>query len=57
MILNVLYLCLTAGFTQDDALKMMAKINFFATQLEDHENVIKFVGAVTDNQGCKWLDI
>ena len=57
MILNVQCLCLTAGFTQDDALKMMAKINFFATQLEDHDNVIKFVGAVTDNQGCKWLDI
>ena len=46
-------MCLTAGFTGDDALKMMAKINFFATQLEDNENVIKFVGAVTDNQGCK----
>ena len=45
--------CLTAGFTEDDALTMMAKINFFATQVEDHDNVIKFIGAVTDNQGCK----
>ncbi|XP_070177763.1 tyrosine-protein kinase CSK-like [Littorina saxatilis] len=42
---------LKAGFTEDDALKMMAKINFSATQLEDHDNVVRFIGAVTDNQG------
>ncbi|KAK7095841.1 uncharacterized protein [Littorina saxatilis] len=42
---------LKAGFTEDDAMKMMAKINFSATQLEDHDNVVKFFGAVTDNQG------
>ncbi|KAL8595489.1 hypothetical protein ACOMHN_000698 [Nucella lapillus] len=42
---------LKAGFSEDDALKMMAKINFMATQLENHPNVIKFLGAVTDNQG------
>ncbi|XP_070178298.1 uncharacterized protein [Littorina saxatilis] len=42
---------LKAGFTEDDAMKMMAKINFSATQLEDHDNVVRFIGAVTDNQG------
>jgi hypothetical protein len=27
---------------------MMAKINFFATQVGQHANIINFVGAVTD---------
>nr|KAG5693743.1 hypothetical protein BaRGS_002126 [Batillaria attramentaria] len=40
---------LKPGFSEDDALKMMAKINFFATAFEDHGNVIRFLGAVTDN--------
>ncbi|XP_070177847.1 uncharacterized protein [Littorina saxatilis] len=43
---------LKANFTEDDAMKMMAKINFLATKLEDHDNVIKFIGAVTDKQEC-----
>ncbi|KAK7096234.1 hypothetical protein V1264_005552 [Littorina saxatilis] len=40
---------LKPNFTEDDAMKMMAKINFLATKLEDHDNVIKFIGAVTDS--------
>ena len=42
-----------AGYTEDDALKMTAKINFFATKLGDHDNVIKFLGAVMDNKHCE----
>ncbi|PVD21755.1 hypothetical protein C0Q70_17556 [Pomacea canaliculata] len=40
---------LRCGFTEDDARKMMGKINFFATRLEDHEHVLKFLGAVIDH--------
>ncbi|KAK7471676.1 hypothetical protein BaRGS_00035689, partial [Batillaria attramentaria] len=40
---------LKPGFSEDDALKMMAKVNFFATAFDDHDNVIRFLGAVTDN--------
>lgn len=36
---------------------MMAKINFFATQVGQHANVISFIGAVTDNIHRKYLGI
>ncbi|XP_070178286.1 tyrosine-protein kinase receptor Tie-1-like [Littorina saxatilis] len=41
---------LKPAYKEDDMLKMTAKINFFATQLGDHPNVLAFVGAVLDNK-------
>lgn len=32
---------------------MVAKINFFATQVDSHDNVIHFLGAVLENSACK----
>jgi hypothetical protein len=43
------YAFVLASFNEDDKLLMMAKINFFATQVGQHANIINFVGAVTDN--------
>nr|KAG5689081.1 hypothetical protein BaRGS_034738 [Batillaria attramentaria] len=40
---------LKPGFSKEDAQKMMAKINFFATAFGNHDNVIRFLGAVTNN--------
>ncbi|XP_025113014.1 uncharacterized protein LOC112575392 isoform X2 [Pomacea canaliculata] len=40
---------LKRGFSEDDARKMMGKINFFGTRLGEHEHVLQFIGAVTDH--------
>jgi hypothetical protein len=44
-----MYALVLASFNEDDKLLMMAKINFFATQVGQHANIINFIGAVTDN--------
>ncbi|XP_052105481.1 uncharacterized protein LOC127738317 [Mytilus californianus] len=40
---------LQANYNDDNNLVMMAKINFFATKVGKHRNVLGFIGAVTDN--------
>ncbi|XP_041368511.1 uncharacterized protein LOC121382895 [Gigantopelta aegis] len=35
--------------TEDDVLTIMAKINFQATQVGEHPNILRFFGAVVDN--------
>ncbi|XP_052782551.1 uncharacterized protein LOC128218858 [Mya arenaria] len=40
---------LRKGFTEQDVHLMNAKINFFSTVVGKHENVIAFLGAVTDD--------
>ncbi|XP_041368515.1 uncharacterized protein LOC121382899 [Gigantopelta aegis] len=35
--------------TEDDVLTMMAKINFAATKVGEHPNILRFLGAVVDN--------
>ena len=32
---------------------MSAQINFYATKLEDHENVLRFIGAIIDSKNCE----
>ncbi|XP_069126322.1 uncharacterized protein [Argopecten irradians] len=41
---------LKESHTELDALVMNAKINFFATKVGSHANVVQFVGAVLDNK-------
>ncbi|KAL3832082.1 hypothetical protein ACJMK2_023760 [Sinanodonta woodiana] len=41
--------CLKEGHSNGDKELMMAKINFTGTQLSDHPNVLKFIGAVLDD--------
>ena len=43
------------GFTEGDELLMKAKINFTATAVGNHPNVIKFIGAVMDDHTGKPL--
>ncbi|XP_052278482.1 uncharacterized protein LOC127876967 isoform X2 [Dreissena polymorpha] len=40
---------LKQGYTSQDAFLMKAKINFYSMEVGEHENVISFVGAVTEN--------
>ncbi|CAG2241822.1 Mast/stem cell growth factor receptor kita,Tyrosine-protein kinase transforming protein kit,Mast/stem cell growth factor receptor Kit,Vascular endothelial growth factor receptor 2,Tyrosine-protein kinase receptor Tie-1,Vascular endothelial growth factor receptor kdr-like,Vascular endothelial growth factor receptor 3,Platelet-derived growth factor receptor alpha,Vascular endothelial growth factor receptor 1 [Mytilus edulis] len=40
---------LQANYNDDTNLVMMAKINFFATKVGKHRNILGFIGAVTDN--------
>ncbi|XP_067649272.1 uncharacterized protein [Haliotis asinina] len=40
---------LKGDVNNDNRLLMMAKINFAATQVGEHRNVLKFIGAVVDN--------
>ncbi|KAK3603134.1 hypothetical protein CHS0354_042956 [Potamilus streckersoni] len=41
---------LKEGFTEKDKELMMAKINFTGTQVGNHPNVLKFIGAVIDDE-------
>ncbi|KAK3603167.1 hypothetical protein CHS0354_042999 [Potamilus streckersoni] len=50
---NVVAKCLKEGFSKNDKEMMMAKINFTGTKVGNHPNVLRFVGAVTDNEPCK----
>ena len=34
---------------------MKAKINFMATQVGTHANILTFIGAVIDNDACKFI--
>ena len=40
--------------TEDDVLTMMAKINFAATKVGEHPNILRFLGAVVDNDECMY---
>ena len=39
------------GFSETDETLMKAKINFTATVVGDHPNIVKFIGAVVDDTG------
>lgn len=44
---------LTGGYSEENALTMRAKINFFGTEVGEHQNILLFIGAVIDNNASK----
>eukprot|EP00105_Crassostrea_gigas_P033200 XP_011456474.1 PREDICTED: uncharacterized protein LOC105348641 [Crassostrea gigas] len=40
---------LKSGYSEENALTMRAKINFFGTEVGEHQNILLFIGAVIDN--------
>ena len=47
------HVCFVEGFSESDMMLMKAKINFTATVVGNHPNVIKFVGAVVEDHASK----
>ena len=45
--------CIADNFTEGDETLMKAKINFTATVVGSHPNVVKFIGAVVDDPASK----
>lgn len=41
------------GYTEENELSMRAKINFQATQVGEHPNILRFLGAVIDDVSRK----
>lgn len=50
----MLFYLIPEGFTENDKTLMKAKINFTATAVGSHPNVLKFIGAVVDDTACKF---
>ena len=47
------YISFQGGYTEENLLMMRAKINFFGKEVGEHPNIIRFLGAVIDNDACK----
>lgn len=43
------------GYTKDDEFAMKAKINFTGSVVGDHPNILKFIGAVVNDEACKFF--
>ncbi|XP_061173427.1 uncharacterized protein LOC133182595 [Saccostrea echinata] len=41
---------LKSGYSEENALMMRAKINFFGKEVGEHQNILLFIGAVVDNR-------
>lgn len=42
------------GYSEENALMMRAKINFYGKEVGEHQNIILFIGAVVDNNASKF---
>lgn len=51
---NIDNLHTSESYDSFDELVMKAKINFFATVVGSHPNIVEFIGSVTDHPSCKY---
>jgi hypothetical protein len=47
-------LLFVGGYTEENEMSMRAKINFYATQVGEHPNILRFLGAVVDDESRKF---
>jgi hypothetical protein len=53
----MILLLLVGGYTEENEMSMRAKINFYATQVGEHSNILRFLGAVVDDVSRKFWSI